>query len=123
MIEFGEERYLLAAETPREKNGWILSLLSAHSGLSAEKRGHVAVTRPHVAPSAQAVWGCGARFRNTTLHPPLAIGIHDVAAVRLKLLHACDPIPCLSGCFFLTFFAVISVQSLKARQRGIALVL
>eukprot|EP00729_Bicosta_minor_P005227 gene5227-9379_t len=57
VVEFGETRFLLAAETRREKNGWILSLLTAHAGLPVDKRGHVAVSQPRNAPSAQAVWG------------------------------------------------------------------
>lgn len=54
---FEESKFTLAAETRREKQGWILSLLTAHAALPKARRRAVAVPAPYAAPSSNAVWG------------------------------------------------------------------
>ena len=60
--EFETRTFVLAAESQREKEGWMLSLLTAHAeiGMCQKHHAKVAVSRAFVPPSPDAIWALDA---------------------------------------------------------------
>eukprot|EP00040_Diaphanoeca_grandis_P031073 m.185121 g.185121 ORF g.185121 m.185121 type:complete len:1275 (+) comp32221_c0_seq1:383-4207(+) len=57
-LEFKTRTFVLKAESQREKEGWMLSLLTAHASIPPELkyRANLAVSRPYIPPPIDAIW-------------------------------------------------------------------
>lgn len=58
LVEFQQRTLLVAAESKRDKEGWLLSLLTAHAKIAPESKQleKVEVSKGETAPSATSIW-------------------------------------------------------------------
>lgn len=89
-VEFDSRTLVLAAETQREKEGWILSLLTAHARVddSQKMRMNVSVSRSFEPPPSSAIWAIDANGAPWYCEKP---SLGDAGGSRLLIWYAVKP--------------------------------